>query len=405
MVQQIIILSESASFPWGMAAANRVRNLAKGFSQEGWQVEYIGLRGADADKKKDSLYPFTGKTDGIRFNYPGMIPVRPKNWWLRRVDDIFGFCFTTALLLWRRITGKVDAVLLYTQNSNYAGFLIPFLHLLKIPVILEVCEWPLAVAEGCGEGQKKAEVFCKKIVPTVDGVLPISSYIEREIKKVASLKRKIIPSFKIPILIDVVETENPMLKHGRYMLYCGSISYMDIARLVVDIVFELRSMDIQLPVKFTGKKNNTLFTELKNYAEQKGVLDLFEFTGFVDEQKLYSLMRRATCLLAPLPENIQSVSRFSTKIGYYLASGTPVVINMIGDVSLYLQNGVNAFVAEQCEPKQFAVKIKEIIFSPDFAKNIGSAGRVLAFETFHYSRACKGMGEFITQVVQDYRTK
>ncbi len=412
MPKHILILSESASFPWGMAAANRVRNLAKGLLLEGWQVEYMGLRGADVQRTKGTDYSCRGIAGHISFCYPGMIVVRPNNWWLRRIDDLAGCCLSTVLLLWRKVTRKVDVVLLYTRNSNFAGFLVPFLHLLNIPVILEVCEWPLAVAEVRGSGLNKAERFCRDIVPTVDGVLPISSYIEQEIVQAAGLKEKTIPSFKIPILIDLekdlidLAKDVPGKAHGgneKYMLYCGSVSYMDIARLVVDIVGELKALGMQLPVKFTGKEDRLLLAELKKYAEQRGVLGLFEFTGFIGEDELHRLMRRATCLLAPLPENIQSVSRFSTKIGYYLASGTPVVTNGVGDVALYLQDMKNAFVAEQCDPRQFAIKIRQILAAPDSAKSIGLAGRRLAFEKFHYSRACKGLGEFVEQVVEKNR--
>ena len=52
MSKHLIILSESASFPWGMAAANRVRNLAKSAMMEGWRVTYLGLRGADIKKNE-----------------------------------------------------------------------------------------------------------------------------------------------------------------------------------------------------------------------------------------------------------------------------------------------------------------------------------------------------------------
>ncbi|MFP7754060.1 glycosyltransferase [Thermodesulfobacteriota bacterium B35] len=406
MPRYIIILSETASFPWGMAAANRVRNLARGLLQEGWQVEYIGMRGADINKKKEVAYPLKGMVDHIPFQYPGMFAVRPKNWWLRRVDDLGGSCMSIALLLWRKIFRRVDGVLLYTRNPNYAGFLVSFLHLLNIPVILEVCEWPLAVAEVQGNAPEKARRFCEEIVPRVDGVLPISNYIEKVIAQASRRKGKTIPSFKIPILIDVQEDVPCNIQSGneKYMLYCGAASYMDIARLVVDITRELKVNGTELPVKFTGKKNNALLAALKKYADQQGVLHLLEFTGFVEEEELHRLMRGAVCLLAPLPENIQSESRFPTKIGYYLASGTPVVTNNVGEVARYLQDGKTAFVSRHCDPKQFACNIRQILKHPDFAQRIGFAGRRLAFGKFHYCRACKGLGEFLEQIVEKFRT-
>jgi glycosyltransferase involved in cell wall biosynthesis len=407
MSNRIIILSESASFPWGMAAANRVRNIASGLLQEGWHVKYVALRGADIKKQKGKNYPIRGQANQIPFCYPGMFSVRSSNWWLRRFDDTSGFFLTGVFLLLKKITGKIDTVIIYSRNQNVARFWISFLHFLKIPVVLEVCEWPLAVAEIQGYGQNNAELFCRELVPTVDGVLPISTYIDQAITNMAKAKGRVLPSFKLPILIDVrdksIENMNPTKEE--YMLYCGAISYMDIARLVVDIVHALKSHNINLSVKFTGNEDNVQFAELKSYAEQQGVLNNFEFTGFIDEEKLHKLMQEATCLLAPLPENVQSKSRFSTKIGYYLASGAPVVTNNVGDVALYLDDGKNAFFCTKCDPEQFSLKIMQILSDPVLAGSVGDAGRKLALEKFHYSRACKGLGDFLTDIVEKYKAK
>ncbi len=406
MPATLIILSESASFPWGMAAANRVRNLARALVQQGWQVEYVGLRGADVLKKQGQSYSIRGEAHGIPYRYPGTIAVRPGNWWLRRVDDFLGWLCTLFLFITRKVQGKVDVVLLYSRNENIGMFWIPFLHVLRIPVVLEMCEWPLAIARVQPGKQKKAARFCNRIVPMVDAVLPISSYIEREILAVARQQGKTLPSFRIPILIDVdiheTESEVEKAQNKPYMLYCGSIAYMDIAKIVVDIAGELSKRCVNMPLVFTGKADSAGFTRLKKYAAEKGVLDLLECTGFIPEDRLHSLMRNATCLLAPLPENPQSESRFSTKIGYYLASGTPVITNGIGDVDLYLTDGVNAYVADSCDAKEFAAKIRTLINEPDIAKKIGLAGRDLALKEFHFHNASTGLGVFIHQVIDKY---
>jgi glycosyltransferase involved in cell wall biosynthesis len=405
MNDHLIILSESASFPWGMAAANRVRNLAKGAMMEGWHVTYVGLRGADIKKKEKRKYRVFGKEEGILYCYPGLFAVRPGNWWVRRLDDFLGWLLTVLYILKKKMFREVDAITFYSRNGNVTGFWIPFLHLLRIPVILEVCEWPLAIAETHGTGQKKAEQFCAAIVPKSDAVLPISTYIENEIKKVAALNRRIIPSYQIPILIDV-ENEFPGKADNTdrdFMLYCGSIAYMDIAMILVDIVYELKNRGIELPVKFTGKEDYVHLVEFKKYAEQRGVFGSFDFTGFIEEKELHGLMRQAICLLAPLPDNPQSESRFSTKIGYYLASATPVITNSIGDVNLYLKDEVNAFVAPKCDIIQFVKKIERIMEDPALAKHVGITGRDLALEKFHYTRACKGFGRFLRNVVEGYR--
>lgn len=404
MRNHLIILSESASFPWGMAAANRVRNLAKAAMMEGWHVTYLGLRGADI-KKKDKNYEICGQDSGVLFCYPGLFAIRPENWWVRRIDDTLGCLFAILFLLLKKVFRRVDTIIFCSHNQNITGFWIPFLHFLRIPIVLEICEWPLAITETRGTGHKKAERFCLDIVPKADAVLPISTYINYEIAKVAAYKQRVIPSFQIPILIDV---EGEMLENENksdtgFMLYCGSINYMDIAMVVVDIVHELKNHGIRLPVKFTGEKDDARLAELKCYAKQREVLPLFEFTGFIEEKELHRLMQQATCLLAPLPVNLQSEARFSTKIGYYLASATPLVTNAVGEVNFYLKDGFNAFVAPQCNATLFAEKIETIIKEPHLAKRVGIAGRNLALEKFHYKIACKGFGDFIRNIAEGYK--
>ena len=166
---------------------------------------------------------------------------------------------------------------------------------------------------------------------------------------------------------------------------------MDIARLVVDIASELRKDGISIRIVFTGGGSREKFDTIREYARQRGVLDRFRFTGYVSDEELNRLMRNATALLAPLPENLQSVARFPTKLGYYLASGRPVITNAVGDVQTYLLDNVNACIATACAPELFAQKVSLILSDPDSARRIGNNGKAMAFNTFHYLKATHGL--------------
>lgn len=388
----VLILSTS-SFPWGMAATTRVRCLAKGMIAEGIDVKHIGLHGADVDYSPDKKS--SGMADGIKYSYPGGFAVRSRYWLVRRADDFLGWSATLATLCLMKVQRKLDAVLIYSRHHNTVSFLTWFLHIMKVPVILELCEWPLAIADTRKTGFKEARAFCNDSVLLVDGVIPISTYIDCEVRNITEQAGKHIPSFRIPILIDVEDTDCAGGKSQEpYLLYTGAISYSDIAKLVVDISARLREKGIEIKIKFTGGGSRNLFEALEVYAESKGVLDNFEFTGFVSDEKLARLMCNATALLAPLPENLQSISRFPTKLGYYLASGSPVVTNAVGDVKLYLQDGVNAAVAEKCDAALIAEKVENILADTESAQLISSNGKRFAFDTFHYRQATKGIRNF-----------
>lgn len=407
----VVILS-SSSFPWGMAAITRVRCLAKGMMAEDMHVEYIGLCGADVQCSTDIDYTVdrkrSGQAYGIKYSYPGGFAVRSRYWLIRRVDDFLGKWATLIKLGFMKFQRKLDVVVIYSRNHKVVLFWSRFLHLIKVPVVLELCEWPLAIADTKNKGFKKAYAFCHDAVLSVDAVIPISSYIEKEVLTIAAAAGKTIPSFKIPILIDVEDTDysddSADNNQQPYLLYAGAISYFDIAKLVVDISAELKKDNIQIKIKFTGGGSKNLFDALKEYARDKGVLDNFEFTGFLSDEDLAKLMLGATALLAPLPENLQSTSRFPTKLGFYLASGRPVITNAVGEVTQYLQDNVNAFVASNCQAGMIADKIRTVLGNQSHAKTIGENGKTCAFKNFHFIRAAEGVRSFF-ESLPDYPTK
>ena len=396
-LKSVVIVSESASFPWGMASTTRVRNIAKSLIASGVTVEYIGLRGADVehsiDKKKK------GTVQGIKYYYPARSPVRSNKWWLRRVDDLLGKWLTVLTLFYLKVIGKLDAVVIYSRDYKTALFWSKLLRFMKVIVVLELCEWPLAIAKTRGSGYGAAKKFCNDAVLMVDGVLPISSYIDKEVQKAAKPANITIPSLRIPILIDFKDGHESQTKKSieqePYLLYAGSISYMDIAMVIVDISCELKKRGRDIKIKFTGGGFPEQVEQLKLYARDKEGLEQFDFTGFVDENVLNRLMQNATALLAPLPNNIQSISRFPTKLGYYLASGRPVVTTAVGEVNDYLIDGENAFIALNCSADSIANKLEQVLNNPTLADKVGQQGCLLCRKKFRYSVYSKKLKDFI----------
>lgn len=399
----ILIISEAASFPWGMAASNRVRNLAKGAKTSQSIIEYMGLRGV-SNPTPSKEYKKSGIFEGIKYFYPGGFSVRPTNWLMRRLDDILGASFSVLNVLYKKITGKIDLVIIYSRSYTVVSFWTRFLHFMHLPVVLEVCEWPLAKAESGIYKDKKARKYCYKAIPEVDAVIPISNYIDNEIRKIAKDKNKRIPSFLIPIIIDIDQHQFlPKRKiHNPYLLYSGYMGYIEIAKLVIDTLVELNNRGFNIPLIFTGSGPQKFFGLIKQYASEKNILHKIEFTGLVEEYKLYKLMGEALGLLAPLPDNLLTKARFSTKLGYYLISGTPVITNAVGDVELYLQDENNAYIAKDFNKYDFAAKIEQIITNPIKAEEVGRNGQKVAMNKFHYSEACRGFNSFLQDISSNF---
>jgi glycosyltransferase involved in cell wall biosynthesis len=386
-----------------MAATSRVKMLAKGLIENKYYVRYIGLRGAKTRPDKDKVRK--GSSDNVDYHYPGIFVTRSKSWLLRRIDDVTAKWLAFIHIVYLKRKGKVDVAILYTRNPGVLFFWTKKLQYLKIPVILELCEWPLANIQSNGNGVAKARKFCFDGISIVDGVLPISAYIEEEVKQIGRSTGRIIPSFKIPILVDSTAYYEPSTGNGfhyPYLLYSGSIKYMDIARFVVEVMATLKRKNVDVRMIFTGGGKPREYDKLRDYASQRNVINDIEFTGYVEEPELISLMKNAVALLAPLPDDLQSKARFPTKIGYYLSSGRPVITTPYGEVSKYLKDGENAYLARRFSSDEVADKVCQVLAKPERANRIGFLGAQTALKYFNYTSAMNGIHEFILHCKRKY---
>lgn len=395
----IVIISESASFPWGMAATSRVKLIAKGLMYLGHSVEYIGLRGAHT--KKNGKRKRSDVFEGIRYTYPGLFAVRPDNWFLRRVDDLFGK-WNSMLYIYRMIRNKeLDIIILYTRKYEAVKTWSKIAQKNNIKILLEICEWP-AIYENTKT--KKSGLFCEKAPSMVDGVIPISSFITNELKKRNKLpitdSSKI---FELPILIEYEKFKlngsyNKSI--GSYLVYTGSSHYYDIAVLILDAMHLLKKDGININLKITGTLRGENKNKIVEIVNNYGIDDLVEFTGYLEEEELIETMRNARALLAPIPDDMQTRARFPTKIGLYLASGTPVLTNPYGEVANYLTDMENVIFMERFTAEALKDKVEYVLSNQEESEKIGEHGRKVALNNFDYKTAFKDFDNFIQQLYQ-----
>jgi len=392
----VLIISNSASFPWGMASTSRVKLLSKGLIHSGNNVTYIGLKGANTNHSSEKHRK--GFFEGIHYLYPGFFSVRPRNWVLRRIDDITGKLFSLMFFLnFHRKVG-LDLVILYTRDYKVVKFWSKYSKMLRIKVLLELCEWPVA---NKGRNERKAVLFCDKSPLMVNGVLPISNYIKNEVENIASFNRTSIPTFNIPILIDIDKFQKKgtrKIYEGKYLLYAGSIQYYNIAELVINACILLKNEGYRFKLKFTGGGNSALFDSLSYYIKENDVQDMVEFTGYIQEDELISLMSEAMALLAPLPDDLQTRARFPTKIGYYLASGRPVITNYFGEVKRYLTHRKDVLFMDNFDAKSLKKMIVYVLDNRDECEQIGHNGKKLAQHHFHYANNLSGFNAFVKSI-------
>ena len=393
----IAIISNSASFPWGMASTNRVKLLAKGLMHLGHSVYYIGVRGAHTNfsgKKKRS-----GICEEIEYNYPGLFAVRPKNWSLRRVDDITAKINSTRFIKNLAKSNKLDLIILYTRDYNTVSTWSAIAKKIGVKTVLELCEWPVTYLN---KERKNAEIFCKKAPTMVDGVMPISGFITNELQN-ENWKANGIgkPIYEIPILVESEKFDNNRIdskSEKPYIVYSGSSGYINIAAMIIKAMGKLKQSGCQIELKITGDLNGNKNYKLKELLEEYGIDDIVTFTGYLDEDVLIETMANARALLAPVPDDKQTQARFPTKIGFYLASGTPVITNPYGEVARYLTDKENVIFMDTFSSEELKSKIQYVLSDRESSNLIGARGREVALNNFDYKSALNGFDDFIQKL-------
>ena len=398
-----VILGESFGFPNGMAAASRVRLLAKGLLHYGAEITVLLSRASESMGSHVNT-EVVGNYDGVHFEYSSGSTIRSSHWLLRRWDNIRGEVGAFWRLWQMERQGKLDILLLYTRGYSvvqHFGLFSRFV--LNVPVVLELCEWPVTRTHKRKIAQRNARQFCNKALRFVDAAVPISQFISEQVAIYRQNNKVDLPALTVPILTDKVPERHcrtgDQVSAEPYILFSGALSYMDIIEILIKMCCELKRRSIGICLKITGLGSSRHISRLKDMISHYDVGENVEYLGFVSDDELAGLRTSATALIAPLPDSQESASRFPTKIGEYLSYGRPVITNAVGDAGDYLVDGQNAFIACNCTASSLVDKVQEILSDYPRALKIGRAGRDLAERVFDYRKQGNRIGSFLEGII------
>ncbi len=172
----------------------------------------------------------------------------------------------------------------------------------------------------------------------------------------------------------------------KYIAYCGSASNNKdgVDDLIKAFAIVHRSFpDIKLYImgKAPSKEDSTGNMALVNSL---GLTSSVVFTGMIPAAQMPKMLVNAQLLALARPDSLQAKYGFPTKLGEYLLSGNPVVVTRVGDIPLFLEDGISALLSKQRDPQDFAEKILWALRNENEAKAIGQAGREVALRNFNY---------------------
>lgn len=190
----------------------------------------------------------------------------------------------------------------------------------------------------------------------------------------------------INMFVDIARFEN-LKKTGtqKYIAYCGAVSYYkDGCDCLIKAfsIFNKKHPDYNLYIIGKGIEPQVI-PSLKLLAQQLGVEENIVFTGAIPPEKIPQILYDADILALARPNNLQAQYGFPTKLGEYLATGNPVVVTNVGEISDFINDGINGCIAIADNPTAFAEKLDWIVCHPNESRIMGINGKKLVSNQFN----------------------
>lgn len=404
---EVICVCRGCGFPYGAGDPPRIIYVGKALTKAGvgFRVLHCGPSPIAANKATSGVH------EGIRYSYTTFTTKRPSN----RILRYLLYAWSIAILMGRLAAvfpaRRRTCVYIYIQSGPIGILTAALSRILGIPVVQEVNEW-WPGTDAPDASRFTDWLYSGPMFSLSDGALVISTLIEERVRAAAQRLKRPLLIQRTPILVDVadfhpVKPAAALPKESiPQFVWCGGV-----AAYPQDIDFMIRALarvvqsGVRCQLTIVGGVREDARRRVLEYARSYNVAESVVLTGFVDDDQLGALYQSAAALLLPLFDDDRSRTRMPTKLGGYLASGTPVITCNVGDLTHLLSHKQNAYIGPAGNEDVFAENMCSVLSDPVAARRIGAAGRRVCEAEIHYEVHSARLADFFVACVQARQLK
>lgn len=376
-------------FPTGLAPTNRVIAYAKGFIYNFYKVKVICFRKTESNNSIN--YYTEGVFQGIEYKYLSNSTSRSRFFFKRRFDD---FSMILKLFIFSMFNINKNSTVIFYSVSTFAAITLKISALVnKFILLKEETEHPSVRL------RRKSNLFAYFFLnfhyPLFHGFLLITQNLVDYFRINYPQKS----ALHVPMMVEFNRFDLEVKKEKK-ITYCGLLNDQKDG---IDILLKAFSL---LTIKFPDYKLILIGDSYSTKDDRKyekmvknlNLDDKVDFKGRISNDRIPFELSRSSILVLPRPENVQTKAGFPTKLGEYLASGNPVVATSVGEIPLYLKDGINSFLAIPGNVISFASKLEEVLTSSDSGKKIGMKGRETAIKYFGNEKLAISVIEYVREL-------
>lgn len=381
-----VIILTGEPFPNGMAATNRIKCYARAIKEGGIECEVVIFRRTERYGSKPKNTIGQGLFEGIPFCYIGGTPLRGSNILIRQLNDRIDQWRTDRYL--RHILNKGDVLFFFM--GGYVQLMLRYMRTAQSKgafCVRDLCELPFVTGAETKTAIRLRKVTLEKQFPRLDGIISISDALLNlaETHTLPTCKH-----IKVPIMVEyehyciikkVSDTKVP------YIFHAGTLYQQKDGILGMIEAFGMAKQRLQTPIKYilTGTVDASPHAkEIRWLINKYQLEDSIEFVGYLVREQIKEYLSKASLVISNRPKSKQDYYGFSTKVGEYLASGTPLITTNWGEAVNWLKDGESAYIIEPEDTNALANTIVQVFRNPDEALKIGRAGQQLCQRSFDY---------------------
>lgn len=385
-----LIFVSRGQYPNGGAATNRHLAYTKGLIELGHEVEFL-LLSEQSWKEKELI------KDDIKFSSLYVQPFS-KSLKVFKIGSFIKTIYKAKKKLLESYNENTTTKLILLDTS--IAILIPLLKYGKkigLKVIHERTEYPFVVSSKTITGKIDLYIYLRFVIKKFDGIFVINKALKQYFLDITGGK---VPTYIINMIVDPTRFECERKPHSEKTLisYCGKLDGDKDGVPTLIESFALIANDFPLvKLQLIGSLENeitskNILSQINNLGIQNKVL----ITGYVQRDKIPTLLCNSDILTLARPNNKQAEGGFPTKLGEYLATGNVVVVTDVGEISLFLKDKRNAFISEPDSAEKFSQKLREALLNNN--QQIGIEGRKLVYNEFNYLTQAKVLERMLLEI-------
>lgn len=380
-----VIIIGNFLFPTGSAPSMRVRNMASGFIQNGYEVHIISISPSNnSTYQVGKMY----KENGYTFEFSSNLN-KVNTDAISKIKYFFKF-YLASKKMFRLFESylkhnNVSIVLGYGRNYMMMNRIFKLCKSVRIPTVLDICEkydYSTSIFNLFNPLKLDQIVGMKLLPPKATLLTLITSSLDNYYSRINS-NRLIIPG------IETWKETQPEIKifssKKRIITYVGSLIERDNPKLLIDFLYFIskNKYDITLNIVGRYRYNKAAQKYLRILESESSFKNLFKFYDSPSDEELNKIFADSDAFLLTRRNHSEEIYSFPTRLIEFLKTSKPVIVSNIGDIGLYLSNNSDCLMLnEDTLDEDFRTAI-QALYNVDFYKQIGSSGWVAGINKFN----------------------